>query len=92
MISMYTTVLFYYRLLVSMAPLSNEIRPVSSSTPQHIGPAIPEVNSVWFKLFIYHLTGNGPPSLLLVKGTKLRKLPKVFQVRSSFNKNKKQNR
>ncbi|XP_064606810.1 protein FAM91A1-like isoform X2 [Liolophura sinensis] len=68
-----------YMLLVSMAPLSNEIRPVSSCTPQHIGPAIPEVNSVWFKLYIYHLTGNGPPSVLLVKGTKLRKLPKVLQ-------------
>lgn len=32
-----------YSLLVSMAPLSNEIRPISSCTPQHIGPAIPEV-------------------------------------------------
>ncbi|ESP05148.1 hypothetical protein LOTGIDRAFT_227830 [Lottia gigantea] len=31
-----------YSLLVSMAPLSNEIRPVSSSIPPHIGPAIPE--------------------------------------------------
>lgn len=68
-----------YSLLVSVAPLSNEIRPVSSSVPQHIGPAIPEVNSIWFKLFIYHLTGNGPLSLLLVKGTKLRRLPRAFQ-------------
>ncbi|XP_067677224.1 protein FAM91A1-like [Haliotis asinina] len=68
-----------YSLLVSMAPLSNEIRPVSSCVPQHIGPAIPEVSSVWFKLYLYHQTGCGPPSLLLVKGTKLRKLPAVFQ-------------
>ncbi|XP_048759028.2 protein FAM91A1-like [Ostrea edulis] len=67
-----------YSLLVSMAPLSYEIRPVSSCIPQHIGPAIPEVNSVWFKLYIYHITGCGPPSLLLVKGTKLRRLPKMF--------------
>lgn len=67
-----------YSLLVSMAPLSYEIQAVSSCTPQHIGPAIPEVNSVWFKLYIYYLTGCGPPSLLLVKGTKLRKLPKVL--------------
>ena len=29
-----------------MAPLSNEIRPISSCTPQHIGPAIPEVNYI----------------------------------------------
>ncbi|KAL0598602.1 Protein FAM91A1, partial [Plecturocebus cupreus] len=79
-----------YTLLVSMAPLTNEIRPVSSCTPQvetyledplgsHIGPAIPEVSSVWFKLYIYHITGQGPPSLLLSKGTRLRKLPNIFQ-------------
>uniref|UniRef100_A0A8D0E7P4 Family with sequence similarity 91 member A1 n=1 Tax=Salvator merianae TaxID=96440 RepID=A0A8D0E7P4_SALMN len=68
-----------YTLLVSMAPLTNEIRPISSCTPQHIGPAIPEVSSVWFKLYIYHITGQGPPSLLLSKGTRLRKLPVIFQ-------------
>ena len=37
-----------------------------------------QVNSVWFKLYIYHVTGSGPPSLLLVKGTRLRRLPRVF--------------
>ncbi|XP_067888621.1 protein FAM91A1 isoform X2 [Heterodontus francisci] len=68
-----------YTLLVSMAPLSNEIRPISSCTPQHIGPAIPEVSSIWFKLYIYHITGQGPPSLLLSKGSRLRKLPDIFQ-------------
>jgi hypothetical protein len=51
-----------------MAPLSKEIRPISSCMPPHLGPAVPEVNTVWFKLFIYHLTGYGPPSLLLSKG------------------------
>ncbi|XP_033109586.1 protein FAM91A1-like [Anneissia japonica] len=68
-----------YELLVSMAPLSNEIRPVSSCTPQHIGPAIPEVNSVWFKLFLYCNIGSGPLTLLLVKGSRLRCLPQMFQ-------------
>ncbi|XP_068431956.1 protein FAM91A1 isoform X2 [Clinocottus analis] len=68
-----------YKLLVSMAPLSNEIRPISSCTPQHIGPAIPEVSSIWFKLYLYHITGQGPPSLLLSKGSRLRKLPEIFQ-------------
>ena len=63
-----------------MAPLSNEIRPVTSCCPPHIGPAVPEVNSVWFKLFIYEQVKNGPPSLLLVKGTRLRWLPKIFEV------------
>ncbi|KAJ7374964.1 hypothetical protein OS493_001689 [Desmophyllum pertusum] len=68
-----------YSLLVSMAPLSNEIRPVTSCCPPHFGPAVPEVNSVWFKLFIYDQVKSGPPSLLLVKGTRLRWLPKIFE-------------
>ena len=63
-----------------MAPLSNEIRPVTSCCPPHIGPAVPEVNSVWFKLFIYDQVKCGPPSLLLVKGTRLTWLPKIFEV------------
>jgi hypothetical protein len=57
-----------YRLLVSMAPLSNEIRPIAGCFPPHLGPAIPEISSIWFKLYLYHSTRNGPPSLLLAKG------------------------
>ncbi|EHB06401.1 Protein FAM91A1 [Heterocephalus glaber] len=68
-----------YTVLISMAPLTNEIWPISSCTPQYIGPAIPEVSSVWFKLYIYRITGQGPPSLLLSKGARLRKLPDIFQ-------------
>ncbi|KAK2553702.1 Protein FAM91A1 [Acropora cervicornis] len=68
-----------YSLLVSMAPLSHEIRPITSCCPPHFGPAVPEVNSVWFKLFIYDQLKSGPPSLLLVKGTRLRWLPKIFE-------------
>ena len=71
-------------LLVSMAPLSHEIRPVTSCCPPHFGPAVPEVNSVWFKLFIYDQVNSGPPSLLLVKGTRLRWLPKIFEVTAVF--------
>ncbi|KAG8181508.1 hypothetical protein JTE90_018745 [Oedothorax gibbosus] len=68
-----------YSLLISMAPLTNEIRPLSSCSPPHLGPPIPEVSSVWFKIFIYSLTKCGPPSLLLTKGTRLRNLPNVFR-------------
>ena len=39
-----------------------------------------QVNSVWFKLFLYNLVGSGPDSLLLVKGTRLRWLPQIFEV------------
>ena len=67
-----------------MAPLSHEIRPVTSCCPPHFGPAVPEVNSVWFKLFIYEQVKSGPPSLLLVKGTRLRWLPKIFEVMFGF--------
>ena len=70
---------------MSMAPLSHEIRPVTSCCPPHFGPAVPEVNSVWFKLFIYEQVKSGPPSLLLVKGTRLRWLPKIFEVIFVFN-------
>lgn len=51
-----------------MAPLSREVRPICSLSPPHLGPAVPEVNSLWFKLYLYHITGYGPPSLLLAKG------------------------
>eukprot|EP00116_Pleurobrachia_bachei_P002749 sb/3463011/ len=64
-----------YHLLISMAPLSNEVRTVSSSSPYHIGPPVPEVNSVWLKMSVYHLTGCGPVSFLLSKGTRLPHLP-----------------
>lgn len=67
-----------FRLLFSMAPMVNDIRPVDIGCPPHLGPAIPEMSSIWFKMFLYHATGNGPPSLLLPKGSRLRRLPKVF--------------
>lgn len=61
-----------------MAPLSKEVRPVASLSPPHLGPPLPEVNTLWFKLFLYHISGYGPPSLLLVKGTTLKQLPRLF--------------
>ncbi|KAJ8985709.1 hypothetical protein NQ317_014358 [Molorchus minor] len=67
-----------YKLLVSMAPLSREVRPITSLSPPHLGPAVPEVNTLWFKLFLYHMTGYGPPSLLLTKGTAIKQLPRLF--------------
>ena len=56
------------RLLVSMAPLKNELRPLEGCFPPHLGPSVPEMSSVWFKMFLYRATGSGPPSLLLPKG------------------------
>jgi len=52
-----------------MAPLNKETPLLSSPKLPHIGPPIPEVNSIWFKLYLYHKTSYGPLSLLLVRGT-----------------------
>ena len=67
-----------YQVLISMAPLSQEISPVSCSDPYHVGPFIPEMNSPWFKLYLYKTLGRGPPSMLLCKGFRLRHLPTMF--------------
>lgn len=40
-----------FSLLVSMAPLSYEIEPVTSCLPQHIGPAIAEVSILVYVIF-----------------------------------------
>lgn len=53
---------------MSMAPLNKETPLLSSPKLPHIGPPIPEVNSVWFKLYLYYRTCYGPPSLLLIRG------------------------
>jgi hypothetical protein len=66
-----------YKLLISVAPLSNETRIITSDSLPYFG-ASPLVNTIWFKLFIYSITGCGPPSLLLSKGVRLNYLPQVF--------------
>lgn len=53
--------------------------PITSDSPYHIGPPIPEVNSVWFKFYLYQLIQNGPISLLIPKGHRLSHLPKSFK-------------
>lgn len=37
-----------------------------------------ENSHFWSKLFYYHLSGFGPPSLFLLKGTVLKQLPRLF--------------
>jgi len=68
-----------YAVLVSMAPISAETTPVTSCIPPHFGPTLAEVNSVWFKLFLYSTVGSGPTSVLLTKGTRLKKIPTLFK-------------
>lgn len=63
-----------------MAPLSQEVQTISSCVPPHLGPAVSEVTSVWFKLWLYSKLGTGPHSILLSRGTRLRRLPLVLKV------------
>ena len=63
-----------------MAPLSEEVQTISSCVPPHLGPAVSEVTSIWFKLWLYSKLGTGPHSILLSRGTRLRRLPAVLKV------------
>ncbi|CAF0803047.1 unnamed protein product [Brachionus calyciflorus] len=78
-----------YSILFSMAPYSSSgdshnSPPITTNSPFHIGPAIPEMNSSWFKLYLYQLIGDGPGSLLLPKGYRLTMLPKYFKSYEKF--------
>ena len=71
---------FIHSILVSMAPLSQEVQSVSSCIPPHLGPAVAEMNSIWFKLWLYVKLECGPTTLLLSKGSRMRKLPAFLKV------------
>ncbi|KHN72546.1 Protein FAM91A1 [Toxocara canis] len=67
-----------YRLLVSMAPLCADACPLSTPSVPHFGPAVAEVCSSWFRLYLYSVLGEGPISMYIPKGTRLSSLPRVF--------------
>ncbi|KAJ5069019.1 protein fam91a1 [Anaeramoeba ignava] len=68
-----------YGVVFSIIPLTFEIgTTISLSNPIHFGAPIPEINSPWFRLFLYSRACSGPPSLFLIKGTRLKKLPKIL--------------
>ena len=56
---------------------------MSKYLTQHLS-GLPELSSSWFKLFLYHTTGLGPPSLLLPKGWKMRCLPRPLAASSTL--------
>mmetsp|Transcript_3287 Transcript_3287/g.11562 ORF Transcript_3287/g.11562 Transcript_3287/m.11562 type:complete len:558 (-) Transcript_3287:55-1728(-) len=74
-----------YSLLISMAPISVESKQaVTSCVPPHHGPAVPEMNSPWFQLFLYQTASSGPPSLVVPKGRRLRHMPERFHGYNNF--------
>ena len=71
-----------YSILISMAPLSgpgdfNNSPPITCDAPFHFGPAIPEINSVWFKLYLYKMIEDGSACLLIPHGHRINTLPEV---------------
>lgn len=68
-----------YEILISMAPITAETNYSPFESIDFIGPSHQEMNSVWMKLFIYHLTKSGPASLLLPKGSRLNSLPNCLK-------------
>lgn len=67
-----------YQLIISLAPLNQDVKLHTASTIPHLGPGSPLINSLWFRLYIYHETGCGPDSLLLLQGYRLSKIPEIF--------------
>jgi hypothetical protein len=68
-----------YAVMISMAPLAAGTLTLPSCIPRFYGPPIPHVSSPWFKIFIYNSCENGPPSLMFVKGQRIRKLHPILQ-------------
>lgn len=67
-----------YQLIISVAPLNQDVKLSAATCLPHLGPGSPLINSLWFRMFIYYMTGYGPPSLLLLQGFRLTKLPEAF--------------
>lgn len=69
-----------YKFIISAAPLSltNSLNEMFSIPFFGQFYRSSEFSHFWSKLFYYHISGFGPPSLLLVKGTLLKTLPRLF--------------
>lgn len=68
-----------YKFIISAAPLSltNSLNEMFSVPFFGQFYRSSENSHFWSKLFYYHVSGFGPPSLLLVKGTVLKNLPRL---------------
>ena len=73
-----------YQILISMAPITAETIYSPFNSIDHLGPSLQEMNSAWMKLYIYHLTKSGPPSILLPKGYRLNVLPECLKIFEKF--------
>lgn len=69
-----------YKFIIAAAPLTitNSLNEMFSIPFYGQFYRSSENSHFWTKLFYYHISGFGPPTLLLTKGTVLRNLPRLF--------------
>ena len=72
-----------------MAPFNNSgdlvnSAPITCDSPFHFGSSTPEMNSFWFKLYLYQLVNDGPLGILIPHGKKLTQLPDNFKFYEKF--------
>lgn len=69
-----------YKFIISAAPLTltNSLNEMFSIPFFGQFYRSSENSHLWSKMFYYHISGFGPPSLLLVKGTIMKTCPKIF--------------
>ncbi|KAJ6641278.1 Protein FAM91A1 [Pseudolycoriella hygida] len=67
-----------YKFIISASPLSSTLS--SMFTIPFFGQFYKGTDNshIWSKMFYYHMSGYGPPSLLIIKGTVLKTLPRIF--------------
>lgn len=68
-----------YKFIISAAPLTSIIKNMFEIPFFGQFYKGSDNSHIWSKLFYYHMSSYGPPSLLLKKGTKLEKLPKFLE-------------
>lgn len=69
-----------YKFIISAAPLTltNSLHEMFSIPFFGQFYKSSEYSHFWSRMWYYHISGFGPPSLLLVKGTTLKNLPRLF--------------
>uniref|UniRef100_A0A0K0DXT4 FAM91 N-terminal domain-containing protein n=1 Tax=Strongyloides stercoralis TaxID=6248 RepID=A0A0K0DXT4_STRER len=67
-----------YKLVVTMGPLSTEACSIPLLSIPYFGAPTVIFLSPWFKLHIYELSKNGPPSLWIPMGERLSRIPNEF--------------
>lgn len=67
-----------YKFLISAAPITSILTNQFSIPTFGQFYKCSDSTHIWSKMFYYHISGYGPPSLLLIKGSVLKSLPRIF--------------